>query len=351
MLRPTQIGVPSLVRIKPGALRKVGAYVARMQVSHAVLLVSDGLPDPIVDTFHASLTRAEIRLSQTVALAEASYEVATRLVPTLPTPCHAIVGLGGGRALDVAKYVAHLAKLSYLAVPTSLSNDGFASPNASLTVDRRRRSFGCALPRGVVVDTEVCHRAPASLWFSGIGDVAAKVTAVADWKLAFHARGEPVDDLAALLSDATVFQLAARPVRDLEGERLLATALLLDGVAMEMAGGSRPASGSEHLISHALDFISERPRLHGLQVGMAAYLVSALQHGSRTRLEQLLVHSGFFDEIRRDPFSRTEWLQAIAMAPNMKHDFHTILSERPDALEAIENAIMSDPQLAGCFVA
>jgi glycerol-1-phosphate dehydrogenase [NAD(P)+] len=351
MNRPTHIGVPALVRIKPGALGRVGIYLGRMRVSRAVLLVSEGLPSAIVDAFHASLTLAGIRLLRTVSLVEASYEVATGLVPSLPAPCHAIVGLGGGRALDVAKYVAHLAKLPYLAIPTSLSNDGFASPTASLTVGGRRRSFGCALPRGVVVDTEVCHGAPKSLWFSGIGDVAAKVTAVADWKLAFHANGEPVDDLAALLSDATVFQLAARPVRDLEGERLLATALLLDGVAMEMAGSSRPASGSEHLISHALDSISERPRLHGLQVGMAAYLVGALQRESRPRLEQLLVRSDFFDEIRRDPFSRSEWLQAVAMAPTMKDDFHTVLSERPDALAEISNAIMCEPHLHGCFVA
>ena len=350
MIRPTQIGVPSLVRIKPGALGRVGVYLARMQASRAALLVSDGLPKGIVDAFCSSAAQADIRLSRTVHVADASYELATSLVPRIPAPCHAIVGLGGGRALDVAKYVAHLAKLPYLAVPTSLSNDGFASPIASLTVDCRRRSFGCALPRGVVVDTEVCHGAPDALWFSGIGDVAAKVTAVADWKLAFHARAEPVDDLSALLSDATVFQLAARPVRDLEGERLLATALLLDGVAMEIANSSRPASGSEHLISHALDFIAERPHLHGLQVGMAAYLVSALQRDSRARIEELLVRSGFFDEIRRNPFSRSEWLRAIELAPTMKDDFHTVLNERPDALDTLAKTITNDPRLDGCFV-
>jgi glycerol-1-phosphate dehydrogenase [NAD(P)+] len=71
---------------------------------------------------------------------------------------------------------------------------------------------------------------------------------------------------------------------------------------------------------------------------------------SRARLEQLLVRSGFFDEIRRDPFFRTEWIQAIKMAPAMKENFHTVLSERPDALDKITDAIMSDAQLDGCFV-
>jgi glycerol-1-phosphate dehydrogenase [NAD(P)+] len=86
-----------------------------------------------------------------------------------------------------------------------------------------------------------------------------------------------VDDLAALLSSATVHQFIGRPTRDLQGIRLLATALMLNGVSMAMCGSSRPASGAEHLISHALDNVAQRPRPHGLQVGVAAYLVSRLQ--------------------------------------------------------------------------
>jgi glycerol-1-phosphate dehydrogenase [NAD(P)+] len=180
--------------------------------------------------------------------------------------------------LDFGKYLASLSGLSYFAVPTSLSNDGFCSPQASLTLRGRRQSLPTGLPYAVIVDTEVCLGAPAALWCSGIGDLVAKLTAVRDWKLAFHARGTPVNDLAALISDASFYQFMASPTRDPEGIRLLATALMLNGVAMEVAGSSRPASGSEHLISHALDHITTRPGLHGLQVGVATYIVSRLQH-------------------------------------------------------------------------
>jgi glycerol-1-phosphate dehydrogenase [NAD(P)+] len=350
MLAATQIGIPSLVRIKPGALGRVGVYLARMRVAQVALLASEGLPSAIVETIGESLSAEGIALVHQTSVADASYEAATALAPRLPATCQAVIGLGGGRALDVAKYVAHLASLPYVAVPTSLSNDGFASPSASLTVDGRRRTFGSSLPRGVVVDTEVCLGAPRLLWLSGVGDLAAKVTAVVDWKLAFHARGEPIDDLAALLSDATVFQLAGRPVRDLEGERLLATALLLNGVAMEMAGSSRPASGSEHLISHALDRRSARPRLHGLQVGMAAYFVSGLQRGSRERVEQLLRSTGFFDGVREDPFDRAEWLDALAHAPSIKESFHTVLTGRHDLAERFERFAEDEALVRGCFV-
>src|SRR5262249_14099781 len=162
--------------------------------------------------------------------------------------------------------------------PTSLSNDGFCSPQASLTLQGKRRSLPTGLPQAVVVDLAVCQRAPLTLWHSGVGDLCSKFTAVWDWKLAFHRQGAPVSDLAALISDASVFQFMANPVTDEKGTRLLATALMLNGVAMEIAGSSRPASGSEHLISHALDMTGARPRLHGLQTGSAAYLVCCL-HG------------------------------------------------------------------------
>jgi len=190
-----------------------------------------------------------------------------------------MIGVGGGKALDVAKYTASLAGLPYFAVPTSLSNDGFSSPQASLTLEGKRRSLPTGLPEAVVVDLAVCQGAPRTLWHSGVGDLCSKFTAVSDWKLAFHRRGVPVNDLAALMSDASVFQFMANPVLDEQGIRLLATALMLNGVAMEIAGSSPPASGSEHLISHALDMSGARQRLHGLQTGTAAYLVSSLQSG------------------------------------------------------------------------
>ena len=169
-----------------------------------------------------------------------------------------------------------------------------------------------------------------------------------DWKRAFHAVGTPVNDFAALLSDATVFQFIARPVRDLEGVRLLATALMLNGVAMEICGSSRPASGSEHLISHALDGISARPRLHGLQVGVATYLMSHLQQQGTERLGALFRNTGFWDEVARDPFDRDEWEAALRLAPSIKPNFHTVLSEGDHMSECLR-LIREDPELVRCF--
>ncbi len=343
-----QITIPSLVRIKPGAIDRIGLYLARPEFHRAVLLLSSGLEETLISRALASLSGEGVEVQQQIAVESASFEQASAIFAALPGNCQAVIGLGGGKALDTAKYAAFLAHVPYYATPTSLSNDGLCSPQSSLTLGEKRRSLATSIPYGMVIDTEVCLRAPDPLWWSGIGDLVSKVTAIADWKLAFHAVNTPVNDFAALLSDATVFQFMASPTRDLNGVSLLGTALMLNGVAMEITGSSRPASGSEHLISHALDAISARPRLHGLQVGVATYIVSRLQQQGTERIAQVLDVTGFWHGIEADPFSRKEWLEAVRLAPSMKENYYTILSTR-NCVPEVEAMLYTDPRLIPCF--
>lgn len=344
------ISVPALVRMKPKAIDRLGIYLSRARLMHVALMQSSGLKQEIVERVLACLAREGIAIDAHEVVEDASFEQSAMHLARLSRETQAVIGLGGGKALDTAKYVAFLANLPYCAVPTSLSNDGFCSPQSSLTLAGKRKSLAARLPVGVVVDTEVCLQAPLPLWLSGVGDLVSKVTAVHDWKLAFHAQAEPVNDLAALLSDATVRQFMAHPTRDDEGVRLLGTSLLLNGIAMEICGSSRPASGSEHLISHALDQISERPRLHGLQVGVATYLMAQLQGQRAEEVGRVLEQTGFWDGIRADPFRKSEWREAIRIAPTIKQNYYTVLSERDGSAE-FEQRTEHDPLLAGCFVA
>jgi len=343
-----QITIPSVVRIKPGALDRVGIYLEREKYERAVLLVSAELA-PELTARAVDSARLHGAVIDRIEVADASFETATQIFANLPAGCDAVVGLGGGKALDTAKYIAFLARLPYFAVPTSLSNDGVCSPQASLTLAGKRKSLAAALPFAVVIDTEVCLHAPDVLWWSGVGDLISKVTATADWKLAFHARGTLVNDFAALLSDATVFQFIARPERNLEGVGLLGTSLMLNGISMEIAGSSRPASGSEHLISHALDLISARPRLHGLQVGVATYIISHLQCQGTERIAHVLDVTGFWQGIEADPFSKNEWLEAVRIAPSIKENYYTVLSSR-DCVPEVKALIETDSRLQRCFV-
>jgi glycerol-1-phosphate dehydrogenase [NAD(P)+] len=344
----TRISIPTLVRVKAGAAGRVGLYARRAAFTEIVVLHSADLQADLLHRLDAGLLAEGINVLHRWPVQEASFEQARELFPQIPARTRAIVGYGGGKALDVAKYVAFLTRLPYIAVPTSLSNDGFCSPQSSLTLEGRRKSLPSAMPFGVVIDTEVCLAAPEILWLAGVGDLVAKLTAVADWKLAFHAAGTLVDDFAALLSDATVFQFIARPHRDLEGVQLLGTSLMLNGIAMEVCGSSRPASGSEHLISHALDELGGRPRMHGLQVGVASYLVSLLQGQNSDLIADVFEKTGFWPAIARDPFRRADWLEAIRRAPAIKSDFYTVLSSR-DCMPETEQLLQTDPHLRACF--
>ncbi len=330
--------VPQLVRMKPGAIGRLPVYLQRYGWSRVLMLHSDGLPNSL---------QAKLELSpvvQKVGVEDASLEWLESLEGRLEGDLQAVVGVGGGKALDVAKMLAFRQNLPYLAVPTSLSNDGFCSPQSSLTVAGRRTSMPARLPVGVVVDLDVVKQAPKVLWLSGIGDVAAKRTAIPDWKLAFHTDGTPFDDLAALLSDASVFQLMAHPVPDEDGIRLLGQALLFNGVAMELAGCSRPASGSEHLISHALDLLAERPHPHGLQVGLATYWMARLRGQEVADLDRLFETTGFWDWWRENPMPGAEWRAALQAAPMIKANFVTVLSQ--PGVEARAIALLeSDPRL------
>lgn len=348
-MQRTQIDIPTLVRIKAGAAGRVGIYARRNEFTDVVILHSSGLKENLMQRLHEGLEEEQISVRNQWAVEEASFEQARELFTKLPAGTQAILGYGGGKALDTAKYVSFLSRLPYISIPTSLSNDGMCSPQSSLTLDGRRKSLPSSMPFGVVIDTEVCLEAPEILWLSGVGDLVAKLTAITDWKIAFHAVGTKIDDFAALLSDSTVFQFIARPHRDLEGVRLLGTALMLNGIAMGVCGSSRPASGSEHLISHALDFLCGKPALHGLQVGVATYLVSLLQKQHSQIIAELFKKTGFWNAVASDPFKLSEWIEAVRLAPEMKENFYTVLSSR-DCLPEAEHLMRNDPWLKMCFV-
>ena len=163
-MKNAQINVPRLVRIKPDALQRLGLYLARPCLTPVALFHSEGLLQSLLDVALQSLRVHGIASALLLEVREASIEEAIRLLGAMPSSCRALIGIGGGKALDVAKFTASLAGLPYFAVPTSLSSDGFCSPQASLTLEGKRRSLPTGLPYAVVVDLAVCQRAPLMLW-------------------------------------------------------------------------------------------------------------------------------------------------------------------------------------------
>jgi len=102
----------------------------------------------------------------------------------------------------------------------------------------------------------------------------------------------------------------------------------MNGIAMEICGSSAPASGSEHLISHAMDKISKTPYLHGMQVGISTYLVSLLQKNQTDDIRRVYDTIGFWREVKALKIPRQLIHQAIDIAPSIKPQRHTVLHEK-----------------------
>lgn len=184
-----------------------------------------------------------------------------------------IIGIGGGRVLDTAKYAAHISKAVYICMPTSLSNDSLASPFSVLeTYGKARKTFDCKIPTAIIVDTNMIINAPEGQTLSGIGDTIAKHTALYDWKLSASKTSTMTDDFAYALSRMSfdsVYHCDQKNMKSRVFIRILSRALVMGGLAMEIAGSSRPCSGSEHLFAHAIEEYYPQIKIsHGLAVAL-----------------------------------------------------------------------------------
>lgn len=326
-----QINIPYLLKIGNGKTEKIGKYLFDKNMNNIALFTGYGIDELLGDKLYKGLDEQNIKIIHKEVIDDISIEKITHTAFNLPSVVDAIVGIGGGKALDFAKYSAYLLKIPFISVPTSMSNDGFCSPTSSLTVDGKRKSVKSGIPFGVVIDLDIIKGNPKAFLYSGVGDMVSKISALWDWKEAFNKGYERFNDFASLLSYNSLDLLFNKHTYDINSpvfQRSLANSLLISGIAMEVAGTSRPASGSEHLISHALDSISKKPKMHGIQVGIATYLCALLQKNENIEgVKTILTKTGFFDFAKEDVFDKQEFIEALKQAPDIKKGYYTILSE------------------------
>lgn len=214
--------------------------------------------------------------AEIVAMKSASFDEAVSVAKKVCVEdIKVIIGIGGGRVLDTAKYAAHISKAVYICMPTSLSNDSLASPFSVLeTYGKARKTFECKIPTAIIVDTNMIINAPEDQIKSGIGDTIAKHTALFDWKLSAEKTSSRIDDFAYALSRMSydsVYHCDEKDIKSRVFIRILSRALVMGGLAMEIAGSSRPCSGSEHLFAHAIEEYCDNIKIsHGLAVALGS---------------------------------------------------------------------------------
>ena len=333
------IAIPTLLKIEEGALNRIGTYLKESDIRKVVIFFGNGLIEMFGNTVMDSLRNADIEVLEYQELDSVCLEDITTLAFSLPAKTQAIIGLGGGKVIDAAKYSGFLRKLPFISIPTSASSDGFSSASASLIIDNRRNSVPARMAYGIIVDTAVIKSAPERFLYSGIGDMVSKITALYDWQYEEDLGLTEVNDFAMMIAKKAVNSFVRTPFTSIKDDlflKELLDSLAMSGIANEIAGSSAPTSGSEHLISHALDKLLERPQLHGIQVGIATYLMSLVQNHRYKRVHTILTDTGFFDFVETLKLDIHDYERAIDLAPSIKPFRHTYLHEKKYRVRAKE---------------
>ncbi len=219
-----------------------------------------------------------------------------------------ILGVGSGVINDLCKYVSFEHKLPYYIVATAPSMDGYASKGAAMLFNSMKITTNAAVPAAIIADTAVIKDAPIEMLRAGYGDIIGKYSCLNDWRLSRAVNGEPLCDFIYNLTYDTVASVAdmgrAIAARDEDSIAALMRALVIVGIAMAYMGNSRPASGSEHHLSHYFEvtgLLRDEPYFcHGIDVAYSTYVTAKI------RRELLAI-----DTPEAKPFNVTEWEENI----------------------------------------
>ncbi len=281
--------LPRIVVTGPSVLEQLPAVIAELDLPERGLIVCDSNTLKIAGRQVNEYLEIGGHQMKKVVVEGANSQELLRVEDALDG-MDFLVGVGGGRPIDLAKQAGFNKNLPFVSIPTAASHDGFGSARSSIRQAGRKTSMQAIPPIAVVADTTIISRAPSRLLAAGVGDIVSNQTAVLDWRL----DGQKADysEYAAALSE-----MAAQLVEDgiekvasgtEEGVRLVVKALISSGVAMSIAGTSRPASGGEHKFSHWLDANSDNPALHGEQCGLGSIVTMYLHGGDWEKIRDTL---------------------------------------------------------------
>lgn len=324
------IEILAILKIGSGMLNTIGQNLKANGIHRIVIYFGNGLIDMFGKQVMDSLQEADVSVAAYCELDTSKIEDIIELAFSIDSKVQAVVGIGGGKVIDVAKYAAYLRKFHFISVPTSASSDGFSSASASLIVNERRTSVPAAMAYGIIVDTDVLKSAPQKFLYSGIGDLVSKITSLYDWVYEDACGYTVLNDFAMMIAKKAVNSFVRTPFESITDDlflRELVDSLAMSGVANEIAGSSAPTSGSEHLISHALDKMLEQPQLHGIQVGIATYLMAVVQDHRYARIDKIFTDTKFWDYVKTLQMKKSDFAAAIDLAPSIKPQRHTYLHE------------------------
>jgi glycerol-1-phosphate dehydrogenase [NAD(P)+] len=326
--------LPRKILIGDDVIRDLGGFILDLNLKASKIAIVTGrtVKARAGKLCHSSMDKSSLNCSWHI-VTDASMDSVNRLQINLEeySPDF-IIGLGGGRSVDVAKMTAYRLFKPFVSVPTSASHDGIASPFVSIKGLDKPHSIKANSPIGVLADTRLLSEAPRRLLASGCGDLVAKITAVKDWELARDEKDEYFGTYAANLAcmSAEIILEQSHKFRDnnIFGIRTIIEALISAGVAACIAGSSRPCSGSEHLFSHALEYIAgNNCGLHGERVGLGTIIMAKLHNLDWNQIIRALKNIGAPTTAQELNLEEHDVVKALLLARSLRPDRYTILDK------------------------
>ena len=336
------VQLPREVQIGPNIINSIGKLLNDLRFHEDVLIVSGDTTFKVAGKQVLETLEDENFNVDFVKVSDATEENVDKVKEEINNSI--VLAIGGGKVIDVAKLASTQAKTYFISIPTILSHDGVLSPLASIKNQTGSISVKAQSPIAVVADTEIISKAPYRFLASGCGDVISNYTAVLDWKLAKKLQNEFYSESAATLTELTANMITSNAEEIKKGHersvRLVAKTIFSTGVAISIANSSRPASGSEHLFSHALDKICEKPALHGEQCGVGTIMMMNLHGGDWEFIKNSLETVKAPTTAKELKIKEEDIITALTIAHTIR-DRYTILGDRGLSREAAEELASS----------
>ena len=270
--------------IERGVLLKINTYLEQYDLRGYSVAIYDENTYRATSGMHPNVTK-EIILDPKSLHAD-NHGVALAM-EQIPEACDYLIAVGSGTVHDITRYCAYTKGIPFVSCPTAASVDGFCSSVAAMTWNGFKKTFTAVAPKIVVADLNVISKAPMFLTKSGFGDMIGKFIALADWKIAHALTDEyfcpVIHDITLNATQAVIESAESIKNGDITAYEKLIFGLLMSGLAMQLLGNSRCASGAEHHISHLIEMQPDglnlrSAALHGEKVGVGTLLAAAEYH-------------------------------------------------------------------------
>lgn len=315
-----------------GAIEKIGEVFKKITSSKKGIIVSGKTTVKLAgDRVRSILASSGIETD--IVITDQATEENVEMVKeqTRSFGARVIIGIGGGTKIDIAKKSAFDLGFDFISVPTSASHDGVASPRATISKNGLSSSVEATMPAAIVADTEIIVTAPFRFLAAGAADVLSNLPALRDWNLAHRLKGERVSSSAYAISEFAAREIISNAAQIKphieESVWLVIKQIVFSGIAMSVAGNSRPASGSEHMFAHAVDSIKKGSGLHGELCGIGSIIAMYLHGADWQLVKNTLQIIGAPTTLDQVSLTEEDAIQALMMAHKTRPDRYTILGE------------------------